>query len=53
MSLWSLIVPETSINLVKNPSVEEATTGFTAIGGAISRVTLDLSYLWVALYFQS
>lgn len=34
---WSIIVPEATVNLVTNPSVEYATTGYTAVGGSIAR----------------
>lgn len=38
--IWWLVVPETTINLVNNPSGEKATTDYSAInGGAIARVT--------------
>lgn len=40
-SFWSLISPLATTNLVTNPSVELATTGYTAVGGSIARVTTD------------
>ncbi len=41
MGLWEIIVPEETTNLVTNPSVEEDTTGWAAMAGAISRETND------------
>lgn len=38
MGTISLITPEQTINLVQNPSIEEATTNYTAVGGSIARV---------------
>src|SRR3990167_8351906 len=37
--LWSLVLPEEAINLVTNPSGEEATTGYTAVGGSLARTS--------------
>ncbi len=37
MSLWSIIVPEATQNLVTNPSIEDAATGYTAVGAVIAR----------------
>jgi len=36
---WSIIVPETTTNLVTNPSIYTDATGFTAVGGSIVRDT--------------
>jgi len=36
---WSIIIPETTTNLVTNPSIYTDATGFTAVGGAIVRDT--------------
>jgi hypothetical protein len=36
---WSIIIPEAVTNLVTNPSIFNATTGFTAVGGSIARDT--------------
>ena len=38
-SYFSIVVPEETINLVANPSVEIDTTGYTAVGGTIARTT--------------
>src|SRR5687768_1054745 len=37
--LFSVVIPEATTNLVTNPSVETATTGWTAVGGSIARST--------------
>lgn len=34
---FSVITPEATTNLVTNPSVEVATTGYTAVGGSVAR----------------
>jgi hypothetical protein len=34
---WSIIIPETTTNLVTNPSIEDDTTGYTAVGGSAVR----------------
>lgn len=41
MGYWSVLLPESSdvTNMVANPSVELATTGFTAVGGTIVRAS--------------
>lgn len=39
MGLWSVIVPRAATNLVSNPSLETATTGYTAVGGSVARST--------------
>lgn len=44
MSLWSIIVPEGTTNLVTNPSVERDTTGWAAIDGAIARSALHSAF---------
>jgi hypothetical protein len=38
MTLWSIVIPEETTNLVANPKLERVTTGYTAIAGAIARV---------------
>lgn len=38
MTIWKFISPESTENLVTNPSVEKATTGYTAVSGSIARV---------------
>lgn len=37
MGVWHIVTPEELRNKVANPSVERATTGFTAVGGSIAR----------------
>lgn len=39
MSDFKIIVPESTTNLITNPSAEEATTGWTATGGSRARST--------------
>jgi hypothetical protein len=39
---WSIIVPEATTNLVTNPSIYTDTTGFTAVGGSITRDTTQM-----------
>lgn len=37
MSKFEIVSPEATTNLISNPSVEENTTGWTAVGGSIAR----------------
>lgn len=39
MGNWSVIVPEATTNLITNPSIEDATTGWVAVGSALTRST--------------
>jgi hypothetical protein len=39
---WSIIIPESTTNLVTNPSIYDDTTGFTAVGGSIVRDTTNM-----------
>src|SRR3990170_3185173 len=39
MGFYEIVVPEAETNLVINPSIEVDTTGFTAVGGSINRIS--------------
>lgn len=41
MTTLYLIVPEATTNLVSNPSIENNTTGYTAVGGSVTRSADD------------
>ena len=38
MGFYEIVVPEAEINLVTNPSLETAVTGYSAVGGTVARV---------------
>ena len=38
MGYWSIITPIAATNMVTNPSIEVAATGYTAVGGSVARV---------------
>jgi len=42
--LWNIVVPEATTNLVTNPSIETATTGWAAMAGAIAQDTSNPPY---------
>jgi len=46
--LWWIVVPETTTNLVTNPSVENATTGYSAVGAAA--IARSAIYQWRGNY---
>src|SRR3989304_3748852 len=39
MGFYEIVVPEAETNLVINPSIEVDTTGFTAVGGSLNRIS--------------
>lgn len=41
---WSVILPESTTNLITNPSFETNTTGYSATGGSIARSTAEQRY---------
>lgn len=48
MTLWQVIIPEATTNIISNPSFEANTTGWTAVAGGI--LTRDTTEQAVGLY---